>query len=151
MFVSSTYLPDNERDNTYRHNLATLFFKQKQFEKVLETLQSVRFTDSLHDLNDRRLLLCSYFELGEWAALDSLLDSFSIWLRRAKNLGYLRELYTNLVKFTRRLVDVQHQPQAAKEKLWQDILASKNVVAKDWLLEKVHGREGELWGWFREV
>ncbi|MEO6760498.1 MAG: hypothetical protein ABIO24_13650, partial [Saprospiraceae bacterium] len=133
------YLPENERENTYRHNLATLFFKQKQFGKVLETLQNVAFTDSMHNLDDRRLLLCSYYELGEWAALESLLDSFGIWLRRAKGLGYHRELYANLVKYTRRLVDARHLPAAAKEKLKLAILAAKNVAAKEWLVEKVTG------------
>lgn len=131
------YLPEHERDNTYRHNLATLFFKQKQFEKVLQSLQSVAFTDSLHNLDDRRLLLCSYFELGEWDALDSLLDSFGIWLRRAKNLGYHREMYANLVKFTRRLVELMHQNQQVKSKLKQEITATKYVAAKEWLLEKL--------------
>ncbi len=130
------YLPEQERENTYRHSLATLFFKQKQFEKVLETLQNVSFTDSLHNLDDRRLLLCSYFELGEWAALHSLLDSFGIWLRRAKNLGYHRELYANLVKFTRRLLDTGPRSPAGKEKLKLEIMATKNVAAKEWLLEK---------------
>lgn len=131
------FLPENERENTYRHNLATLFFKQKQFSKVLETLQNVAFTDSLHNLDDRRLLLCSYYELGEWASLHSLLDSFGIWLRRAKNLGYHRELYANLVKFTRRLADVRHQHQEVKNNLKKEILAAQNVAARDWLLEKL--------------
>lgn len=129
-------LPEQEQDNTYRHNLATLFFKKKQYTQVLETLQGVNFTDVLHNLDDRRLLLCSYYELGEFAALESLLDSFAIWLRRAKNLGYHRELYANLVKFTRRLMENKNQPQA-REKLRQDILATKAVAAREWLLEKV--------------
>ena len=131
------YLPEHERDNTYRHSLATLFFRQKQFEKVLETLQNVSFTDSLHNLDDRRLLLCSYFELGEWAALQSLLDSFGIWLRRAKNLGYHRELYANLVKFTRRLLDRNPRNAGQMDRLKQEITATKNVAAKEWLLEKI--------------
>ena len=131
------YLPENERDNTYRLNLATLFFKQKAFNKVLETLQNVGFTDTSINLDGRRLLLCCYFELQEWDALNSLLDSFGIWLRRSKNLGYLRELYGNHIKFTRRLLDVQHQHPEAKEKLKQDILATRNVASKDWLLEKL--------------
>ncbi len=131
------FLPsEQEQDNTYRHNLATLFFKKKQYAKVLETLQGVHFTDVLHNLDDRRLLLCSYYELGEFAALESLLDSFAIWLRRAKNLGYHRELYANLVKFTRRLLEHKSQP-AMREKLRQDILATQAVAAREWLLEKV--------------
>lgn len=133
------FLPETERENTYRHNLATLFFKQKKFGQVLETLQNVQFTDSMHNLDDRRLLLCSYFELGEWAALESLLDSFGIWLRRAKNLGYHREIYANLVKFTRKLMLLRQQTNTTSEvfeRLKMEILMVKNLAAQEWLLEK---------------
>ncbi len=133
------FLPEHERENTYRHNLATLFFKQKQFGRVLETLQNVQFTDSLHNLDDRRLLLCSYLELGEWPALESLLDSFGIWLRRAKNLGYHREIYANLVKFTRKLMELRQQAGATAEqfeRLREEVAGAKNVAAREWLLEK---------------
>ncbi|MCC7245257.1 MAG: hypothetical protein IT269_06235, partial [Saprospiraceae bacterium] len=112
-------------------------FKQKRFEKVLETLQNVNFTDMMHNLDDRRLLLCSFYELQSWSALDSLLDSFAVWLRRAKNLGYHRELYANLVRFTRRLVEAQGLGADVRDKLKTEIAATKNVAAKEWLLEKV--------------
>jgi hypothetical protein len=137
LFEYKIYLPERERENTYLHNLATLYFKKKAFSQVLATLQDVQFTDTLHNMEARRLLLCSYYELGEENALDSLLDSFGIWLRRSKHLGYHRDLYANLVKITRKLMETKYQNKEVREKLRIEIIETKILAGREWLLEKI--------------
>lgn len=48
----------------------------------MQSLLQVAFKDVLNNLDARRMLLKSYFELGEYNALDSLLDSFSRYIHR---------------------------------------------------------------------
>lgn len=131
------YLPVDIRENTWYHNLATMYFMKKEYQKVLETLQNVVYTDTFLNMDDRRLLLCSYYELKEWDALDSLLLSFNSWLRRTKNLGVYYNIYSNLIKFTKKLVDIQNKDIAAKMALRNEIENTKQVGAKRWLLEKI--------------
>jgi hypothetical protein len=137
LFEYKIYLPERERENTYLHNLATLYFKKRAFSQVLATLQGVQFTDMLHNMEARRLLLCSYYELGEENALESLLDSFGIWLKRSKHLGYHRDLYANLVKLVRKLIESKYQNKEVREKLRQEINETKLLAGREWLLEKV--------------
>jgi hypothetical protein len=132
-------LPERERENTYLHNLATLHFKKRDFKQVLITLQDMQFTDALHNMEARRLLLCSYYELGEMSAFESLLDSFGIWLRRSKNLGYHRDLYANLIKIARKLLDLKYQDKSYKTKLLKEIEETKLLAGRDWLVDWVTG------------
>jgi hypothetical protein len=80
-------LAPHERDNLYRYNLAYLRFQQRDYVRAMPLLQLVDLEDPLNNLDARRMLLRSYFELGEWEALESLLQSFAAYLRRQKNLG----------------------------------------------------------------
>ncbi|HRI60801.1 MAG TPA: hypothetical protein PK228_13780, partial [Saprospiraceae bacterium] len=74
-------LHPNERDNLYRYNLAYLRFQQHDYARAMPLLRQTEVDDPLNNLDARRMLLRSYYELGEWEALESLLQSFSIYLR----------------------------------------------------------------------
>lgn len=131
------YLPLEIRENIWYHNLATMYFMKKDYQKVLETLQNVVYTDTFLNMDDRRLLLCSYYELKEWDALDSLLNSFGVWIRRSKEKQVIIESYKNLIKFTRRLIDIRTKDEKSKEALKEEIKQTGQVGAKRWLLEKL--------------
>ncbi len=91
----------------------------------------------LHNLDARRMLLRSYFELGEFSALDSLLDSFTIFLRRRRDVGYLRQNYLNLIRFTKKLLQVPAAEKGARERLRREIEETKALAEREWLLQKV--------------
>ena len=130
-------LPENDRENIHRYCEAGLHFRQGNYSRVLELLRAVEFTEVFINLDVRKMLLRSYFELEEWAALHSLLDSFRSYLRRQKDLGYHREGYLSLIRFTKKLMRVGARAPAGKAALAAQIRAAKLVSERDWLLGKI--------------
>ncbi len=70
------HLPPADRDNIFRYNLAIFHYRAGEHGRVLELLRAVEFSEVLINLDVRRMLLKGYYELGEWSALASLLESF---------------------------------------------------------------------------
>lgn len=128
-------LPAAGRDNIYRYNVAIAHFRAGEYGRVLELLQEVTFSEVFINLDVRRMLLKSYFEMGEWLSLASLLDSFAVFIRRQNELGYHRVSYLNLIKFTKKLAKKGSDPQLAEA-----IRSTASVAEREWLLEKATGR-----------
>lgn len=125
------------RDNTYRYNLAICCFRRRDYSRTLELLRSVESNEIFVQLDIRRMLLRVYFELEEWMALDSLLTSFKAFLLRQKNLGYHREIYLNLIKFTKKLLQNHQENPIRRHALAQKIRQAPQVADREWLLEKL--------------
>lgn len=130
-------LPEAERENTYHFNLANLYFRKNDYARAMDLLRHVEFKDKLHNLDARRMLLRMYFETGETDALESLLDSFETYIRRQKDLGYHGENYLNLIRLTRKLLQAPSGEKDARKKLTAEILETKALAEREWLLEKI--------------
>lgn len=128
-------LPPRERENSWRYNLAYFHFQQADYDSAMRLLRLVEFNDVLNNLDARRMLLRSYYELEEFAALDSLLDSFKAYIRRLKDHGYHRENYLNLVRFIKKLMNANGKKALLKIKA--EIENTERVAEKEWLLSKV--------------
>jgi hypothetical protein len=129
-------LHPREREALYRYNLAFFYFQNQDFANAMPLLQQLELEDRLNLLDARRMLLRSYYELGEYKALDSLLSSFAAYLRRQKDLGYHQDLNLNLVRFTRRLLEIRQGDDKALQKLREEIAGTKQTAEKVWLLSK---------------
>ena len=129
-----TRLHPRDRDNFYRFNLALVRFRQQDYARAMPLLRQVDFEDPLNNLDARRMLLRSYYELGEWDALESLLHSFGAYLRRQKNLGYHRTTNENLLVFTKKLTELDRRDAAAVAALRAEIAAAPEVAEREWLL-----------------
>ena len=130
-------LHPREREALYRYNLAFFYFQNQDFANAMPLLQQLELEDRLNLLDARRMLLRSYYELGEYKALDSLLTSFAAYLRRQKDLGYHQDLNLNLVRFTKRLLEIRPGDKKNFEKLREEILRTEQIAEKAWLLEKI--------------
>lgn len=127
------------RDNAHTFSMAWYHFFRKEYDKTLKTLLKVEFTDVYYHLDAKSLLLKTYYELNEEDALYSLFDAFKIYLRRNKLISdYQRDVYSNLISFTRRLVTARHGSNRVNaEELKKEILETKKVADINWLLAKV--------------
>ena len=130
------YLRPEKKENIYTYNLAHYYFRVNNFPEAMKLLQQTDFQDILHDLDARRMLLRMYFELGEHEALESLLESFTIFIRR-KKIGYHGKNYINLIKFTRRLLALPLFDKKGKKELIEAIKEEENLAEKTWLLEQL--------------
>lgn len=131
------HLPPADRDNLYRYNLAIAHYRTGDYDRVLELLRDIEFSDVFIHLDARRMLLKGYYELGEWPALASLLDSFKAYLRRQRDLGYHRESYLNLAKFTQKVMRTAGKRPAARRQLAAQLAGVKALAEREWLLEKL--------------
>jgi hypothetical protein len=131
------YLHPGERENTYLYNLALFYFRQPDYDKAMELLQQVEFKDVFYNLDGRRMLLRIYFELNETDALNSLLDSFAIYIRRQKGLGGHRDNYLNLIRFIRKLQHLRPKDTEAIEALKTEIKETTSLAERRWLLQQL--------------
>ncbi len=137
MEAYKSYLHPQERENTYLYNLAFFYFQKPDYNQAISLLQKVEFKDVFNHLDARRMLLRIYFELKEFDALDSLLDSFKTYIHRQKEIGYHRNNYLNLIRFVRKLLQLQPSDQAGRKQLQQKIEETKGVAEKAWLLAQL--------------
>lgn len=131
-------LPKAEQDNALNFNLAQVYFFRGEYGKVIELLREVEYQNIAYSLGGRLLLLRTYFELREDQALESLIGSYSIFLRRNKLISKeVKQQYLNMLRLTRKLYNVSIFGKKAVEKVGREIEACQSLAAKKWLLEKV--------------
>ncbi len=131
-------LPKADQENALQYNLAQLYFHKGEFDKVIGQLREVDYQTIAYALGSKLLLLRTYYELGEDQALDSLIDSFRIYLRRNKLISKeIKQQYMNALRFTKRLATTAHFDEKAIQKLKSQIEKCKALAVKKWLLEKI--------------
>ena len=133
-------------NNAYTFNLASYYYSTNQLEKVLDLLVRVEYTDIRYNLGAKSLLLRTYYDLEEYEALVSLTRSFSQYLSRNTLIPESRKkAMSNLVRFTNRAFQIKsnldfvskNKSRKELEKLEKEMVASPNIINKDWLDLKV--------------
>lgn len=138
------YLPASIRDNARMFNLAYVYFYKQNYEKVIEHLRDVEYSDVVYALGAKSMLLRTYYEQGEYLALDSLMDSFRIFLRRNKVISKnLKREYINFLNLVKKLTTITASDKKAIAELRQRVSATSYSMPKNWLLKKIAEIEGE--------
>lgn len=132
-----TYLHPRERHSAYCYNLAVWYFWQPDYDQAMTLLRETDFTDALTNLDARSILLRIYFERGYREALESHLDSFQTYLRRIKDIGYQRENYLNLIRFTKKLLRLNANDKTGHAALRQKIGQTVALAEREWLLGQI--------------
>ncbi|MFN0036981.1 MAG: hypothetical protein ACKVUS_18150, partial [Saprospiraceae bacterium] len=134
----SLYLPVRIRENARTFNLSYLFFHQKRYSEVLNLLQNVEYNDVVYVLGSKIILIQTYYELNEIMAMDSLTDSFRIYLRRNKVMSKnLKREYINYLGFVKNLTALIGVEKKTIAKFREKIMATTSPTHKKWLLEKI--------------
>ncbi|MBN8702453.1 MAG: hypothetical protein J0M08_05285 [Bacteroidetes bacterium] len=133
------FLPNDSKKNTYNFSLASYYFATVEYKKCIKCLANIDHTDLFVSLSARALQARAYFELKEIMPLESLLQSFKMFIGTKKKLGYHRTNYLNFIKFVTRLNRFRYKDFEPKhiQKLKLEIENEKNILEKKWLLEKV--------------
>lgn len=131
-------IDEKYRENAVNFNLANLYFYRRDYNKVIELLQTVEYDDPSYNLNSKTILMATFYELEEIDLLSSLLSSFEIYLRRNKEIPESRKQhYLHLIRFTRSLIRISPSDDLALQKLRKKVDETDGVVNKAWLLEKI--------------
>jgi hypothetical protein len=134
---SQQHLHPRERHKAYCYNLAVWYFQQPNYDEAMTLLRETDFADALTNLDARGILLRIYYERGYYDALESHLDSFQTYLLRQKNIGYQRDNYLSLIRFTKKILRIEHQSAEEQTLLRAEILSAAAVAERGWLLERV--------------
>ncbi|MGB1207056.1 MAG: hypothetical protein ACPG5B_15530 [Chitinophagales bacterium] len=133
-----SFLPTKQREDAFAFNLARLFFEKNEYQQVIQLLNTMKIDELTVQLDVKVILLKTYYELEEWNVLFLLIDSFKIFLRRKKGLGYHKDNYRNIIKYVKQLSNVNHYDKEAVQKLKQEITETHLLTEKKWLLQKVN-------------
>lgn len=135
METHKQYIAKAHQHDTYYFNLALWYQYQNQFDEVLELLLQVDFKDVLHALQAKRLMIKVYYKLEALKPLESLLGSIKVYLHRHKSLGYHRQDYLKLIRYVKKLIQLNPHDKVAKDKLRKAIEIEKSLLDKRWFLE----------------
>lgn len=134
----TTYLPSANQENALNYNLAKVYFHEEKYYQVIEQLREVEYKNLVYALGSKLMLLRTYFELKEFLALDSLVDSFRIYLRRNKLISRdVKQQYLNVLRFVKKLSSIDVYDKQLVQKVRRQIEECKNLAVKKWLLDKV--------------
>lgn len=131
------YISKNYQDDIYHFNLALWYQYQNQYDEVLDLLLQVSFKDVLHGLHAKQLIAKIYYEMNAFDALESLLGSIKVYLHRHKELGYHRQGYLKLIKYLKKLIQMNRNDKASKEKLLAQIKEESTLLDKAWFIRQL--------------
>lgn len=138
-------LPEQTRENAYNFNLARFYYSQKLYDDTFSLLLHVQFTEVQYHTGATEILIRSYYELEDYEALLSLLETFRIYVIRNRKMTTVKKKgYTNYCRFAKKLVLLKnsrfiHSKQAYQEKiktLLKKIQETPNVLSKQWLVQE---------------
>jgi len=134
----SSRLKSKHRENVVTFNTARLHWYRKDFDKVIKLLTEIEYDEIHYNLISKTMLLTTYYDTDENDPLYSLLESFRTFLNRHKEIPqHRRDLYLNLIRFTKKMVNIIPSDKKAIEKLRNEIEKTKSIANKSWLLEKL--------------
>jgi hypothetical protein len=131
-------LPADSREDFYYYCLSLYEFAVKNFEKSLELLSKVKYTEVYQKTELRCLIAELYYELDMDDMLLSHIDSFRHFLVNDKLIPAERkEHYCNFIKYIKNLNKLKgNENEAELHCLNQKISENSAVYNKDWLIEK---------------
>ncbi len=131
-------MPPDSCEDTYYYCLALYEFAMKNFEKSLEFLSKVKYSEIYLKTELRCLSAVLYYELEMDDLLLSHIDSFRHFLVNDKLIPDERkESYSIFIKYTKNLSKLRASNDGAElHCLNQKISENSAVYNKDWLMEK---------------
>jgi len=133
----ASFLEKKHRDAAFHLNLARVEYGRQNMRAALLHLQQADYKDLINNLIAKTLQLKIYFETGELDALDAHLQSMQTFIRRQRVIGYHKTNYQNIVRYGRRLLQLNPNSRQARETLRAQIETESVLTEKEWFLEMV--------------
>ena len=106
----------------------------------MRLLVVVDFKHPVYNLLAKTLLLKIYYELDEYDAMDSLLDSMTTYIRRKDIADIRRDNFANIVRYVRQLSRIASGDKKKLAELKARIADTSQLTEKRWLLERLGER-----------
>lgn len=129
------YLNPKYKSSYFDYNIAKWHYSQKDYKSAMHIFLTLDNTDRILIMDSKVTLLKIYYEIQEYDALDALLDSFNVYIKRSKGLSaYLKKSYLNLIHYLQKVIQINFYDKKKKEKLLQAIENEQHLPEKKWVL-----------------
>lgn len=133
----SQYIPDSKREGIVLFTLSKLHFEKKDYPQAMQLLNQGDFDDLLIYLSAKTMLLKMYYEMDEYDALDYQLESLGTYIKRKKVMGYHKENYQNIIRYTKKITRVNPYSKKDVLGLKSEIETANPLTEREWLLEQI--------------
>ena len=118
---------------------ANIYFEKKMYNEALNSINKAELNNSLYKIDARRLTAKIYYETDSMENLQSLLDTFSHYL---KNIRTADRIIINrnkiFIKFMKKLIKLKDSKTDTYElNTLQNAILKENVSEINWLLQKL--------------
>ncbi len=128
------------RESLYSYCLAAYYFYKQEYRETLFHLLSFDFQNPYNYIEHKILLAETYYELEEDEALEGLIHATRTYLRRNTKIpDHFKQPYMNFFKIVVKLLKVRYGEDKVMGELPQLLVDTQQLVAKEWLTEKVNG------------
>ncbi|MEM8527807.1 MAG: hypothetical protein AAGG68_24410 [Bacteroidota bacterium] len=124
-------------ESTYHINLASIAYAKKEYRAALVYLQQYNFKNVILNFASKVLQMKIFYELGENEVLEAHLKAMEVFIKRKEVIGYHRESYNNIIKFTRQLNTINIYDTRTLKELKSKIETVAVLTEKNWLLEQI--------------
>lgn len=143
IFMYAPYLEGRHRDTNMKLNLARVSYLKKDYRAAMLHLQEADYKDLINNLIAKTLLLKIYYETDEYDALNAHLQSMQRFIGRQRVIGYHRDNYLNIIRYTRRLLQLKLSDTGEVCSFRNQIDAATPLTEKDWFLEMIRQGSGD--------
>ncbi|MEO1259295.1 MAG: hypothetical protein AAFZ15_10890 [Bacteroidota bacterium] len=142
----SVYLEEEIRRSAKMISLGELYFRQRQFDRVIETLWGEQFTHVIYQVKSRILLIMNWFEKyledqTNFEVVMSQVDAFEKYILRNKKISKNRKRgYLNFNAMVKKMVKNHFEilnSKKEKQKLLEKIHSYEVITGKVWLVRKL--------------
>lgn len=129
-------LPEEKRADVENDALAQMAFSKGNYQKVLHILQETEPVDIFFKIDAKRLLLRTYYELGEIELTLSTLNTFRVFIHRDNIIHETHKLSNrNFINILNALIQANSFAKLLKIK--KELLETLQVAEKKWLILKI--------------
>ena len=133
------FLPQTQKEDTLAYIWAEYFFEIKNWKEVLKFLFQIKdYPDSFFDINSRKLLIKTYYELSEIENVLNSLNSFRTYLYRNQKISANhKRSYLNFASAMTKLALLDWQDKQKVQTFLLLIGEMDNFNEKVWFQEKI--------------
>ncbi|BDS14362.1 hypothetical protein [Aureispira anguillae] len=131
------YLEVAYRENYQHYTTSKLYFSKGEYDAAMQRLIQVEYDDLFLNLDAKTMLMKIYYETQSYNALDAFFHSFIIYLQRKEIMGYHRENYLNIIRLTRKLLELPPNNKKAYQQLSEAIHSIQPLTEREWLSKQL--------------
>ncbi len=134
----STKVSPEIRQNNYNYCLTKIFFKTGEFEKALEYISRVTYSDLHMKVNIRFTTITIHYELGNIEEVLMQLENFKKFIQKDKLLSDSnRKISDVFIKYVTLLCRAKYSPKTDLDELRNSVLNAGVISHRSWLLKKI--------------